>query len=312
MGCIFPHNLTSNEYYLNKNTIETIRKTQLNIKNLEYKNEINITQNTEKKEFNQNIDFMNKKAIDIIYSYNNKSTKISSDNSNIINTILLKLYNSSNLLIDEIELTSDKIISKYNHYTKTFDKSKKISFGSNISNDYIIKDNSISPIQFYIYYNESKKKFCIMDNLSGTGTFIKLTKEIIIKENMIVGFCVDFMYFDVKVLRNGETQLKINFLQKSKNSEKNSEIIFDSNEYKNFTIGRSNKCNYKYDDESVSKVQCTLCYEKENWYLYDGSITVYERKHSTNGLWLLCRKGICLENQMIIKTGDFKIFVVEE
>ena len=202
MGCIYPHNLSNNEYYLNKNTIETIRKTQLNIKNLEYKNEINITQNTEKKEFNQNIDFMNKKAIDIIYSYNNKSTKISSDNSNIINITLLKLYNSSNLLIDEIELTSDKIISKYNHYTKTFDKSKKISFGSNISNDYIIKDNSISPIQFYIYYNESKKKFYIMDNLSGTGTFIKLTKEIIIKENMIVGFCVDFMYFDVKVLRN--------------------------------------------------------------------------------------------------------------
>ena len=85
MGCIYPHNLSNNEYYLNKNTIETIRKTQLNIKNLEYKNEINITQNTEKKEFNQNIDFMNKKAIDIIYSYNNKSTKISSDNSNIIN-----------------------------------------------------------------------------------------------------------------------------------------------------------------------------------------------------------------------------------
>ena len=312
MGCVIPLNFKNNEFILNRNVYDTIRKDYVLHKNSEYKNEINITENTEKKDFIQNLEVIKKKSMDVISTYNNKSTKISYENSNAIISILIKLYNSTNLLIDEIELTNEKLISKYNHLIKNFDKSKKISFGKNKSNEYIINDNSISPIQFYIKYNENKKKFLIMDNLSGTGTFVKLTKEIIIEENMIISFCVDFMYFDVKVLKNGETQLKITFLQKQKNSEKNSIIIFDSKEYQNFTIGRSHKCNYKYDDASVSKVQCTLCYEKENWYLYDGSFTLFERRNSTNGLWLLAKKGIVLENNMIIKTGDMKLFIYDE
>ena len=155
---MIPFNFKNNEFILNRNVYDTIRKECVLHKNSEYKNEINITENTEKKDFIQNLEVIKKKSFDVISTYNNKSTKISSENSNATISILLKLYNHTNSLIDEIELTNEKLISKYNHLIKNFDKSKKISFGKNKSNEYIINDNSISPIQFYIKYNENKKK----------------------------------------------------------------------------------------------------------------------------------------------------------
>ena len=37
----------------------------------------------------------------------------------------------------------------------------------------------------------------------------------------------------------------------------------------------------------------------------------YEIKVSTKGLWLLTKNGICLKNNIILKTGDMKIYVSE-
>ena len=191
-------------------------------------------------------------------------------------------------------------------------KQKKISFGKDNSSDYIIDDNSISSIQFYIGYNDIKKNFYIMDNISGTGTFIKLNNEIKIEQDMIINFCVDYMYFTINELNDGNKELNIKFLNKEKNNENNSRISFDNKKYTRFTIGRSIKCNYQYDDDSVSKVQCTIIYQNNNWYLYDGFVCNLEKKVSTNGLWLLTNKSISLRNQMILKTGEMKILVFEE
>ena len=128
---------------------------------------------------------------------------------------------------------------------------------------------------------------------------------------MIISFCVDFMYFDIKKLKNNSTQINIKFLNKFNNSEKQSEISFTNNEYNYFSIGRSDICNYQYNDDSVSKVQCTLIYQNNNWYIYDGLYHDYDKKLSTNGLWLLTKDGIGLKNKTIIKTGDMKIFVMD-
>ncbi len=299
----------------NKNLILTIccasndNKNTINVKdNSEYK----ITENTEKKDFVHDIEKFNKERLARYYNYNYLSTKISVNESKVINLILLKIYNKTNNLIDEIELNQNFISSKFKNINKNFDdKTKKISFGKDNSSDYIIDDNSISPIQFYIGYNEIKKNFYIIDNLSGTGTFIKLNQEIKIEQDMIISFCVDFMYFDIKHLKNNLTQINIKFLNKINNSEKQSELSFTNNEYTHFTIGRSNICNYQYKDDSVSKVQCTLIYQKNNWYIYDGLYNDYDKKLSTNGLWLLTKDGIGLKNKMVIKTGDMKIFVMD-
>lgn len=312
MGCHFPKHKQNTIFLIQADSKMSEKQESLILKESEIKNDLKNTALTEKKEFIQNFEKKNKERMARYSNYNNFSTKISLNESKVlINSILLKLHDSSNSLIDEIVITENSIISKYKQKNNNYEKGSKISFGRDQNCDYIINDNSISPIQFYINYNEIKKKFYIFDNLSGTGTFVKLTKEIIIKQNMIISFCVDFMYFDIKKLKNNSTQINIKFLNKFNNSEKQSEISFTNNEYNYFSIGRSDICNYQYNDDSVSKVQCTLIYQNNNWYIYDGLYNEYDKKLSTNGLWLLTKDGIGLKNKMIIKTGNMKIFVMD-
>ena len=312
MGCHFPKHKQNTVFLIQADSKISEKQESLILKESEIKNDLKNTALTEKKEFIQNFEKKNKERMARYSNYNNFSTKISLNESKVlINSILLKLHDSSNSLIDEIVITENSIISKYKQKNNNYEKGSKISFGREQNCDYIINDNSISPIQFYINYNEIKKKFYIFDNLSGTGTFVKLTKEIIIKQNMIISFCVDYMYFDIKNLKKNLTQINIKFLNKFNNSEKQSEISFTNNEYNYFSIGRSDICNYQYNDDSVSKVQCTLIYQNNNWYIYDGLYNEYDKKLSTNGLWLLTKDGIGLKNKMIIKTGNMKIFVMD-
>ena len=305
MGCIEKNNFCIIYEKKHLENIEIIAK-DIN----ENKTEINITETNERKELLQNIEKYNKERMARYYKYNTGLSIIEPKNNN--NLIILKLYNKSNLLVDEIEIDENWVNSKLKNIKLPFNKNKNISFGKNNSSDYIIEDNSISPIQFYINYNENKKQYYIMDNLSGTGTFVKLNKEIKIEQDMIISFCVDYMYFNIIILKNGINKINIKFLNKNKNSEKNSEISFDNKEYKSFTIGRSNQCNYIYDEDSVSKIQCTFIFENDNWYIYDGLYSPNEKKISTNGLWLLTKNNICLNNNMILKTGDMKIIVSED
>ena len=312
MGCHFPKQNQNTIFLLYGDSKVSEKQESIILKENEMKNDLKNTALTEKKEFLQNFEKKNKERMARYSNYNNFSTKISlNESKSLINSILFKLYDSSNILIDEIRITENSIISKYKQLNINYERGSTISFGRDQNCDYIINDNSISPIQFFINYNEDKKKFYIKDNLSGTGTFVKLTKEIIIKQNMIISFCVDYMYFDIKNLKKNLTQINIKFLNKFNNSEKQSEISFTNNEYNYFSIGRSDICNYQYNDDSVSKVQCTLIYQNNNWYIYDGLYNEYDKKLSTNGLWLLTKDGIGLKNKMIIKTGNMKIFVMD-
>ena len=143
-----------------------------------------------------------------------------------------------------------------------------------------------------------------MDNLSGTGTFVKINDKLTLNQNMIISFLVDFIYIDY--IKLGE--IKLIFLKKNKNKEEKSEIIINSNNKVKFTIGRKKTCDYIYDDYSISKVQCTLSYEKGNWIIYDGDYDNFHNKKSTNGIWLLTRKGVLIENGMIFKSGNLKIY----
>ena len=49
-------------------------------------------------------------------------------------------------------------------------------------------------------------------------------------------------------------------------------------------------------------------YEKGNWIIYDGDYDNFHNKNSTNGIWLLTRKGVLIENGMIFKSGNLKIY----
>ncbi len=297
MGCNISSYKKQCEYNISNNLYDTKRRESILIKESENKT----TNNT--KEFIKTIENLKKKAMEIYSNYKKNSNEEFSNEC-----VKLKIFNISNILIDEIEITDNYIISSYNtNKTIKFVKNKKISFGRNNLSDYIINDNSLSPIQFYIYYKENNRKFYILDNLSGTGTFVKINRGIVIKPNMIISFLVDLIYFDVNKLSTGDIEIKLNFLYKKKNNQPNSNIIINSKDYSIFTIGRSKLCNYIYDEETVSKIQCTIIFKDKNWILYDGYYSISQNKNSTNGIWLLTKNGVLIENQMIFKSGNLKI-----
>ena len=297
MGCTISSYNKQCEYNISNNLYDTKRRESILIKESENKT----TNNT--KEFIKTIENLKKKAMEIYSNYKKNSNEEFSNEC-----VKLKIFNISNILIDEIEITDNYIISSYNtNKTIKFVKNKKISFGRNNLSDYIINDKSISPIQFFIYYKENNKKFYIMDNLSGTGTFVKINRGIVIKPNMIISFLVDLIYFDVNKLNTGDIEIKLNFLNKNKNNQPNSNLIINSKDYSIFTIGRSKFCNYIYDEETISKIQCTIIFKDKNWILYDGDYSISHKRNSTNGIWLLTKNGILIENQMLFKSGNLKI-----
>ena len=209
------------------------------------------------------------------------------------------LYDNNNILLDSIEITPTSLKSNTNNITQKEDK--KFSFGKKNSCDYLLNYENISPIQFYINYNENTKKFQIFDNLLGTGIFLKIDK-IILLNNMIINIGIDYMHFEINEKNNNE--IKIKFLKK------NEEISFNSKNFQSFTIGRNKSCNYIYNDDRISKIQCTIFFNgQQKWEIYDGIFLIDDVKKSSNGLWLLANKGIYLEQGMILKTGDLKLKV---
>ena len=54
-----------------------------------------------------------------------------------------------------------------------------------------------------------------------------------------------------------------------------------------FLIGRSNNCDIKLNDSTISRVQCRVVFMKDRWVMLDGS----EGKTSVNGTWLsICKR----------------------
>ncbi len=77
--------------------------------------------------------------------------------------------------------------------------------------------------------------------------------------------------------------IKIRFLN-TKGIKFFPEHEFNSKEKNLIRIGRSKKNEVVVNDISVSRIQCTLVFERNEWILYDG---VYKnsKNSSTNGIW---------------------------
>ena len=289
---IIPDNIEDINKYENNNDNNTnVNQQKINIENIKSSIKTN-----EKNNLN-NSHLSNKKTS----IEKNENNNINNNNNNNLteNSITLFLYDNNNILLDSIEITPTSLKSNTNNITQKEDK--KFSFGKKNSCDYLLNYENISPIQFYINYNENTKKFQIFDNLLGTGIFLKIDK-IILLNNMIINIGIDYMHFEINEKNNNE--IKIKFLKK------NEEISFNSKNFQSFTIGRNKSCNYIYNDDRISKIQCTIFFNgQQQWEIHDGIFLIDDVKKSSNGLWLLANKGIYLEQGMILKTGDLKLKV---
>ena len=78
-------------------------------------------------------------------------------------------------------------------------------------------------------------------------------------------------------------------------------ISFDSRVNKLIRIGRikNNETDIVFMDEDVSRKQCILIFEENNWYINDGD----GQNESSNGTWFYPEKYFTITEGMIIRMG---------
>ena len=76
---------------------------------------------------------------------------------------------------------------------------------------------------------------------------------------------------------------------------------FDSKNKKIVKIGRltNNETDFSFSDEDVSRRQCILTFEDNNWYINDGDGI----NESSNGTWFYPEKYFTITEGMIIRMG---------
>lgn len=253
---------------------------------------------------NNELEQTNQKPIDI-YINDNKYKK---DNKEIIKYPKLVLIISdsiNNSEISQVQLTPNSINGKT--IEKSNNKYIKYTFGNNDSYSYIIPCDQSTEQKFTIYLDNHKNKYYVQDDKSGTGLFVKLKDKIQVFNGMLISFYIDFMYITIipDQTDNNNKELRIKFIK----GQFKQRLVFNSKDKKIIKIGRDKLCDFVYDNDSISKVQCTFVYDSDNWFLYDGCYNNYQLKNSTNGLWFLANHKYELKKGTIFKTGMLKILV---
>jgi len=140
-----------------------------------------------------------------------------------------------------------------------------------------------------------KKTYFIRDFAKGTGLFAKIDKKFELIGEQIISFCNTHIF--VNKIDKVDNVLKIKFLQ---GQFKDQSFAYNPLNQSAVKIGRSKDLDIVYKDDSISRFQCSFLFDNNTWYVQDG----VDDKKSTNGIWLLASKGIEIQNDMIIKTGN--------
>ena len=170
---------------------------------------------------------------------------------------------------------------------------------NNINNeiDYIINpkdeeyDERYIGRHFKIEFNVNK--YFIQDLGFGFGTFIKIINELKIKDNYLVNIGETYLVFTID-----ENKINIKIFS---GNEKYEPFIFNNDIIEPIFTGRDCDCLISIEDKRLSRIHCTLNYNKENkfWFLKDGG----NNNFSTNGTWLYAAEEYEIFDGMIFKTN---------
>jgi pSer/pThr/pTyr-binding forkhead associated (FHA) protein len=93
--------------------------------------------------------------------------------------------------------------------------------------------------------------------------------------------------------------------------EERRKISFDSKNKKMVRIGRlkNNDTDFSFPDDDVSRKQCILIFEDNNWYINDGD----GESKSSNGTWFYPERYFPITDGMIIRMGitTFECNIIE-
>ena len=169
-------------------------------------------------------------------------------------------------------------------------------------NDYNFPDNetNIGKRHFEIVYDLNMNEYKIKSLLNNV-LYIKITIKTILKNNCIFSFSNTFINCNFKTnenLNGSIITLKILYGVCEGN-----EYTFDSNTHPLIKIGRLNtsEIDIEINDESTSRVQTSIFYENNNWYIIDGN--KQENKSSLNGTWLYANEYHTIFDGMIFRAG---------
>ena len=85
-------------------------------------------------------------------------------------------------------------------------------------------------------------------------------------------------------------------------TNQNNEYSFNSNDKVLIRLGRlkTNLIDIDFNDESTSRLQTSILYENNNWYIVDGDGV----KKSLNGTWFFADEYITINEGMIFRAGS--------
>ena len=279
MGCINRKNLIKSDIQ-----ILTVRKTNEKINNI---NNINIiNDNVENNSTNIKKSVFSEKTI----------------NSFIINypKLICQIKNIENNYEKEITITPNSVNGKI---IKNPDGKIYLNDDSNF-NESVVKNFNTYLKNFYLYFNKKKNRFFIHDKSKIYGLYKKINKKIKLENSLIISFSIYHIYMK----KNENNNIKLKCIKKT------NKIVytnsFNNNEINEITIGRNNDCIINLDNDNISRIQMSIIFENNNWFIYDGC----KEKESLNEIWLnAIDNNMIIENDNILKIGKliFKILSIE-
>jgi len=250
-----------------------------------------------------------------------------------------KVYPSSKKLILEIMLnkTSDNFISieidPYGYIDSKREKKDGITYFGYQNGDWgvdyqfqnsdnYLYEDTFNGKHFMIQFNPDDLNYYIKDLGRGFGTFIKIQEWTELKNNLLLNIGENYIVFSLGDDENEEKEKDKEEDINGKNTFKNENnnclnVKIFSTKTQNIysltpdncpvTIGRSSENNIVIDDDMLSRIHCTIDFDKDKWYIQDGyarnGLQEEETKKSTNGSWIYAYDEIPIKDKMIFKAN---------
>ena len=248
-----------------------------------------------------------------------------------------KVYPSSKKLILEImsNKTSDNFISieidPYGYIDSKREKKDGITYFGYQNGDWgvdyqfqnsdnYLYEDTFNGKHFMIQFNPDDLNYYIKDLGRGFGTFIKIQEWTELKNNLLLNIGENYIVFSLGDDENDEKEKEedINGKNTFKNENNNClNVKIFSTKTQNIyslspdncpvTIGRSSENNIVIDDDMLSRIHCTIDFDKDKWYIQDGyarnGLQEEETKKSTNGSWIYAYDEITIKDKMIFKAN---------
>jgi len=179
--------------------------------------------------------------------------------------------------------------------------------GNNHKNDFEFPEEESKTGQSHaeIKYDRNLDQYQVK-SLRGSGCFLKIDKKILLETGDLFSFSNFLIQVNIEI-RSEEINNRnivvssLLTLEVLFGDDQRRKITFDSKNKKEVRIGRlkNSETDFTFADEDVSRKQCILTYEDNNWYINDGD----GHNESSNGTWFYPEKYFTITEGMIIRMG---------